>query len=447
MNQSQKSTKKNKTATYLIKKNRSKLNLRNSMDLSICNGNTDIKKIKNKLIRDNFTNNKKTNKRGSSKTDLDLKINGSMSNLNLTQNNNDRNEITPIRQINQKKSSFINMNKNNSNMTFLEFYDNTNDTSNNNNNFDINKHLQSFSNSFQRNASRKSSTKSNTNAYSAKNLFMRKGSRTSSFKNPGSSKIVSRAKSLIINTKYLSKLHGKEKSYYLLAHSPVLRLCERMVFARCTNNMKVMITMSELLKNNSIFLEDKVNELEKKLKFCNENITLKFKASKISEITLNCLVSSEEEEFKKYFFCIEDESSRKDYYLYLKILFYLFNEKPDGIEDKYLKNKLYEKIEAKGFKSIKEYLYQLYIKDKVENHILENIDAIDEILEQNPNILAFNYFLKINRFISFTTYLINEVISYANYMKNNMILKVETQKLLEVVQAKLEHYKNEYSKK
>ena len=67
MNQSQKTAKKNKTATYLIKKNRSKLNLRNSMDLSICNGNTDIKKIKNKLIRDNFTNNKKTNKRGSSK--------------------------------------------------------------------------------------------------------------------------------------------------------------------------------------------------------------------------------------------------------------------------------------------------------------------------------------------------------------------------------------------
>ena len=211
--------------------------------------------------------------------------------------------------------------------------------------------------------------------------------------------------------------------------------------------MRTMITIPELLKNNSIFLEDKINELERKLKFCNDNISIKFKASKISEITLNFLVSSEEEEFKKIFFSAEDESSRKDYYLYLKILFLLFNEKPGDIEDKYLKNKLYEKIEAKGFKSIKEYLYQLYIKNTVENHILENIDAINEILEQNPKILTFNYFLKINRFISFTTYVINEIISYANDMKNNMILKVETQKLLGVVQAKLDNYKNEYSKK
>ena len=78
---------------------------------------------------------------------------------------------------------------------------------------------------------------------------------------------------------------------------------------------------------------------------------------------------------------------------------------------------------------------------------MNRYDREDIILEQNPKILKFNYFLKFNRFISFTTYIINEIITYANDMKNNMVLKIETQKLLGVVQAKLENYKIEYSKK
>ena len=427
-----------------MEKNRIKLNLRNSMDLSVNNGNSVIKNIKHKLIKDNLSNKKKSKNKRELKTHLNLKMNGSMYNSYFAQNNYDPNDMA-IKQINQKLSSVLNINKTKLNLNFLENRQNTNDSSINNSNFDIYKHVNSFSSSFQRNTSRKNSTKSNMN--SNKNSFTRKASRSSSFRNPGSNKNINKVKILMINSKYLNILHGKEKAFYLLAHSPVLRLCERIIFARSSNNLRAMITIKELLKNNSIFLEDTINELKNKLKVCIENVSVKFKASKISEITLNFLISSEEEEFKKFYFSNEKEGLKKDFYSYLKILFLLFNENADDIEDKYLKSKLYEKIRTKGYNSIKDYLYQLYIKNKEENHILENIDAINEILEQNPKILKFNYFLKFNRFISFTTYIINEIITYANDMKNNMVLKIETQKLLGVVQAKLENYKIEYSKK
>ena len=373
------------------KKNKSKINLKTNINSNIyLNKNHNIDDIRGIPLKNYFNIgcksssliNKKSNNKGL-RTNLDLNHNNIYNNINSNSNRNILNEKSKtVNETNNNKG-----NKNNSNKNTVS----PNNSANN-----VNK-------------------KQNKN-------------------------------DLLINNQILSKLNGKEKSFYILAHSPVLRLNERIIFSKSSKNLKSVTSIQELLKNNAVFLKETIKESLKKLDVCDENIANKFKASKISEITLNFLVSSEEEEFKKFIIFNEDENSQKSYYLYLKVLFLLFNENFEGINDKMLKNILYNRIKAKGFNSIKDYLYQLYIKNTIDNHILENIDSINEILDQNPKILNFNYFLRCNRFISFTTYVINEIISYANDKKNSILLKIETQKFLEIVQNKLNSYYSKYGK-
>ena len=389
--QSHKLNKKNNTTASLFKKTKKKINLKTNSNNNNFNSNYNIDEIK-KIPLKNYYNigyksnsfiSKKSSNKGTSRTNSDFNNNKNGYNSNPNLNRNILNE----------KSK-----------TFIEIHNN----------------------------------KGNKNNYN-KNTTPQKNSNSNSSQKPSN-------KSLLANDQGFSKLNVKEKSFYLLAHSPVLRLSERIIFSKCSKNLKSIISIPELLKNNAEFLNEKVKELVKKLSICDENIANKFKASKISEITLNFLVSSEEEEFKKFVIFNEDENSQKNYYLYLKVLFLLFNENYDGINDKMLKNVLYDRIKAKGFQSIKDYLYQMYIKNTIDSHILENIDAINEILEENPKILNFNYFLRCTRFISFTTYVINEIIAYANDMKNNILLKIETQKYLGSVQNKLNYYYSKYGK-
>ena len=392
----QKSYKPNNTAINLTKKNKSKINLKTNINSNNVYLNTnyhtdDIRKIPLKNYynlgsKSNSFFTKKSNSKGS-KSKSDLNHNNSNDKTNLNRNI-----------LNDKSNTVIEIS-----------------------------HSKGIKNNNHKNASPPRNT---ANDVSQKE------------NNNGNNK----NSELLINNQVFSKLNGKEKSFYLLAHSPVLRLSERVIFSKCSKNLRAVISIPELLKNNALFLNEKVKELVKKLSICDENITSKFKASKISEITLNFLVSSEEEEFKKFVIFNEDENSQKNYYLYLKILFLLFNESFVDVNDKMLKNVLYDRIKKKGFKSIKDYLYQSYIKNSIDNHILENIDAINEILEQNPKILNFNYFLRCNRFISFTTYVINEIISYANDIKNNILLKIETQKYLGSIQNKLNSYYSKYGK-
>ena len=113
---------------------------------------------------------------------------------------------------------------------------------------------------------------------------------------------------------------------------------------------------------------------------------------------------------------------------------------------KKLKNALYDKIEDKGFKYLKDYLYYLYIEKKEENNIISKIDDINELIKNSPNLLDFHESLKICRFIAFTTYLIKEIINYTNSMKDIYELKIRAKNFYDIVSSKIDKIQNKNMK-
>ena len=54
------------------------------------------------------------------------------------------------------------------------------------------------------------------------------------------------------------KISKKEQAFYILSTSPVLRLCEQIIFSR-TKNIKKVLSIENILKNHNIFLNAKAN--------------------------------------------------------------------------------------------------------------------------------------------------------------------------------------------
>ena len=237
----------------------------------------------------------------------------------------------------------------------------------------------------------------------------------------------------------MKNLSLKEKSYYILSKSPILRLKERLIFGRSTPNLRKFQAISEIVKNNKIFLENKIQELEEKMAECDKRITSKFSASKTAEINFNFILTKDEEEFKNYIWFTNNEKEKIEYFHYLKILYLLFNENYDNIELKNLSEKLYTIIKKKGFKTIKDILYDMYFKKKENNNIVLNIDKINEILEEADLKEKFN--IKFCRFGLFTSFLVKEIIKYGNDVKNMVELKLKTKEFIDVINKKLELYK------
>ena len=242
---------------------------------------------------------------------------------------------------------------------------------------------------------------------------------------------------------FMKKLSKKEKSYYILSKSPVLRLKERLYFGRSTNNLRNIQKVSDILQNNEIFLKDKIKELGNKIIECDKRINSEFNASKTAEINFNFILSKDEEEFKKFCWLAENEKEKNEYYSYLKVMYLLFNEKYENIELKHLNEKLYNLINKKGFKTIKEYLYHIYFQKKEKNNIIFNIDKINAILEESKIDKNFN--IKFCRFALFTSFLVREIVKYGNETKNMLELKIKTKELVDVINNKLKLYKETYS--
>ena len=237
----------------------------------------------------------------------------------------------------------------------------------------------------------------------------------------------------------IQKLSQKEKSYYILSKSPVLRLKERLYFGRSTKNLRNIQKVSDILKNNEIFLKDKIKELENKITECDKRINSEFNPSKTAEINFNFILSKDEDEFKKFVWLAENEKEKNEYYTYIKIMYLLFNEKYENIENKHLVEKLYSLINKKGFKTIKEYLYNIYFKKKEKNNIIFNIDKINSIFEESHIDKNFN--IKFCRFALFTSFLVREITKYGNEIKNMLELKIKTKELIDVINNKLKLYK------
>ena len=249
-----------------------------------------------------------------------------------------------------------------------------------------------------------------------------------------------------------NKLTKKECSYYILSKSPVLRFYQRMMFARSTPTLKKIIQKDTVFKDQKDFLEDKINELNQKMILCNIILDKPFVASKTADITLNFITSLQEIEFKDFPILMASDEEKKYYVNYIKILYYLLNEEFENCDDEpdmldksniiSLRRDLYSKINNKGYKSIRDYLYNFYIKNKGTIKEIPKIVEINYLVSQVENMFETHTSLKICKFISFTTYLIREIISFGNNIKSSVELLIKAKNMNDIVIKKLENIEN-----
>ena len=239
----------------------------------------------------------------------------------------------------------------------------------------------------------------------------------------------------------INNLSKKEKSYLILSYSKCLRLCERMIFSRSTSKLRQSISKKNILDTNKIYLNDKKKELENKIEYCNDKLKTKFEASKTAEITLNFITINIENEFKLNLFDnLNNENDKKYCYNYIKILYLLLEENYEQIDNADLIKQLYQKISNKGYTTIKDYLYYIYIKNLKEIHILENIDKINDILINEPDLFNFKKSIIYDRFISYTCYLFKEIVNYSNGIIDTIKLKRDCHNYINIINNKIKLY-------
>ena len=241
------------------------------------------------------------------------------------------------------------------------------------------------------------------------------------------------------NKKILNSLSERERSFYLLAKSPILRLSERLFFGRSTPGIRDILTVADLLNINEKYLNNKKKELEQKIQECNRKIGSTFTASKTAEILFNLILEKDEDEFKQLFQFSENDKTY--YYTYVKIIYLLFDFEFEKIELKQLNSKLYSLMLKKGFNSIKDYLYHIYIKKKEKINIVYKIDKINEVLRAAPDLIKNKTRYKFCRFILFTSFLIGEIIKYGNDIKNSVNLNLKTKNFIDIINKKIESYR------
>ena len=244
------------------------------------------------------------------------------------------------------------------------------------------------------------------------------------------------------NTNKSIELSSKEKSYYILSNSPILRLKERLFFGRSTQKLRGLQNISEILNKNEIFLKDKIKELNEKINECDKKINISFNVSKTAEINFNFILSKDEDELKQFSLFSDNESDKKEYMIYMKLIYILFDENYENVEIKKLNDNLYLCINKKGYKNIKDYLYYLYFKNKENLNIIHKINKINTLLGDVSFYSKKCFQFKFCRFALFTSFLINEVINYGNNIKNIIDLKIKTKEFIKVIKQKLDLYKN-----
>ena len=247
------------------------------------------------------------------------------------------------------------------------------------------------------------------------------------------------------NDNFNIKLSTKEKAFKLLTNSPILRLCERLIFSKSTKNLRAITSIPEILNKNILFLEDKKNELKNRVDECVVKINKIFTASKTAEITFNFILSNDEEEFKNLFLVLKsNKEKREKYFIYVKILYLIFDESYEGVDDNKLVPKLYNKLEEKGFKSIRDYLYYIYIKKRQKINMVYNIDDINNLMKKCENNIFEHSFLMSSRFILFMSFLVKEVINYANSIKDAVNLKLDCENFLDIINKKVILYQSKF---
>ena len=239
----------------------------------------------------------------------------------------------------------------------------------------------------------------------------------------------------------IKNLSKKENAYLILSYSNVLRLCERFFFSRSTSKLRESLTKKQILEYNIILLKQNITELENKINKCNEKLAKKFSATKIAEFTLNFITKHIEDEFKyDLFSSLTDDSEKKQFFSYIKLLYILLDENYDQIPDKNLIDDLYKKINIKGYTNIKDYLYFIYIKNSKDNKAVENVDKINGLIKEIPEFLNYQNSLKYSKFISYNSYLIMEINSYDNDKVDTLKLKEDCINFIKIIYNKIKIY-------
>ena len=253
-------------------------------------------------------------------------------------------------------------------------------------------------------------------------------------------------KNTLQELKKSKNLTNKELSYYILSKSPILRLCERMIFSRSTRKIRNILPKETIFNDNKIILENKIIELKEKIVLCNKILDTPFTASKTADITLNFITSFQEDEFKGFPILLTNDEEKKYYLNYIKILYYLSNETIENNENNeeddiiFLRYNLYLKLNNKGYKSIRDYLYNVFIKKKSDIKEIPKIAEINYLLSQSKDIFEINKSIKMCKFISFTIYLMKEIVHFGNNIKSTLELKRRIKNVIDIVFKKLDKY-------
>ena len=239
----------------------------------------------------------------------------------------------------------------------------------------------------------------------------------------------------------IKNLSQKEKACLILAFSKCLRLTERALFSFSSPKFKEKKKKKIILNTNKIYLKEKLEELEEKINRCDNKLENKFNASKTAEITLNFVTLNIETDFKLNLTeGLDDETEKKYCDNYVKLLYLVLGESYDKIENNMLIKNLYNKIGEKKYQNIKDYLFYLYIQNKDENKSLENVDKINQIIKKIPDILNFKMTAKYDKFILYTSVIVNEIINFANKRFDTLKLKNDCKKMIEIINMKLNLY-------
>ena len=248
--------------------------------------------------------------------------------------------------------------------------------------------------------------------------------------------INNRSKELRIKT-----LTKREKAYYILAKNNILNLREKIIFSQANKNISSLISIKDILKQNEIFIKDKIKELEAKITDYNQIIETHFTPSKTAIISLNIIKKEDENNFKN--FLVNNNSlEEKEKNIYLKYIELLHILIQNNINDKNFGkldiNTLYNELNKKGFKSCKDFLYDNFISQKTLNaYEAPKMNKFSEIFCELPDFIKNQGEIKNNRFISFSYFLLNEMYIYWNKLKEIISLKDKAQNYIECLKNKI----------
>ena len=264
--------------------------------------------------------------------------------------------------------------------------------------------------------------------------------------NKNTIEIIEKEKNNLHKLKIDKNLSNKECAYYILSKSPMLTFFERIIFSRSTQNLRNILSKETIFNDNKKFLRNQIEELKQKIILCDKVLDTPFMASKTAEITLNFITYTQEIEFQEYPIYKFKNEEKALYNNYIKILYYLLNEEMENNDEENdnsvnqienLRKKLYLKINEKDYKTIKDYLYNIFIKKKEYIKEIPKIDEINNIINQNKNMFGKKNSLQICKFISFTMYLIKEIINFGNKINSTFELKIKAKSVMDIIIQKL----------